>query len=59
MLKLAVQLCDYLYTTDGILLANYGAETYNAEGKLESMNVERCVELYQQAYDRYMENHAA
>ena len=27
-------------------------------GKLEGMNIERCVELYQQAYDHYMENHA-
>lgn len=39
ILSWPVQLCDYMYTTDGILLANYGVEdvtfTYNAEGKPE------------------------
>lgn len=25
--------------------------------KLESMNIQRCLELYQQAYDRYMKSH--
>lgn len=43
------------------IIGDYSFDSYDTDfvGKLESMNVERCVELYQQAYDRYMENHAA
>lgn len=34
-------------------------DTYDTDfvGKIESMNIQRCIELYQQAYDRYMETH--
>ncbi len=43
------------------IIGDYSFDSYDSDfiGKLESMNIERCVELYQQAYDRYMENHAA
>lgn len=43
------------------IIGDYSFDSYDTDfvGKLESMNIERCVELYQQAYDRYMENHAA
>ncbi len=43
------------------IIGDYSFDSYDTDfvGKLEGMNIERCVELYQQAYDRYMENHAA
>ena len=43
------------------IIGDYSFDTYDTDfvGKLEGMDIERCVELYQQAYDRYMENHAA
>lgn len=43
------------------IIGDYSFDSYDTDfvGKLKGMNVERCVELYQQAYDRYMENHAA
>ena len=43
------------------IIGDYSYDSYDTDfvGKLEGMNIERCVELYQQAYDHYMENHAA
>lgn len=43
------------------IIGDFSFDSYDTDfvGKLESMNIDRCVELYQEAYDRYMENHAA
>ena len=43
------------------IIGDFSFDSYDTDfvGKLESMNIGRCVELYQQAYDRYMENHGA
>lgn len=41
------------------IIGDYSFDTYDTDfvGKLESMNIQRCIDLYQQAYDRYMETH--
>lgn len=41
------------------IIGDYSFDSYDTEfvGKLESMNIQRCIDLYQQAYDRYMETH--
>ena len=41
------------------IIGDFSFDTYDTDfvGKLESMNIQGCIDLYQQAYDRYMEAH--
>jgi putative aldouronate transport system substrate-binding protein len=38
-----------------LIIGDMSIDSYDTEvvGKLESMNIQRCIDLYQQAYDRY------
>lgn len=42
------------------IIGDFSFDNYETEfiGQQESMNIQRCIELYQQAYDRYMETHS-
>lgn len=39
------------------IIGDYSFDSYDTDfvGQLEAMNIQRCIDLYQQAYDRYME----
>lgn len=41
------------------IIGDYSFDSYDTEfvGQLEGMNIQRCIQLYQQAYDRYLETH--
>ena len=42
------------------IIGDFSFDNYETEfiGQQEAMNIQRCIELYQQAYDRYMETHS-
>lgn len=42
------------------IIGDFSFDNYETEfiGQQESMNIQRCIELYQQAYDWYMETHS-